>query len=202
MEPKTKIIKSAIKVFLKKGYDATSMSDVVLESQSSKGGIYHHFKNKKDLFLQCIDFMFAEFEKWEIEMYSASQNVKEILQNYFGSLAYIHDFVCELADSTEVDVDSFYLLMMEAFTKFPEIKEKHAAAHDQSMQFLINLLIEAQKKGDIKSDLDCATLGFMVEALAEGTVLYHILNERIDLAKMGQKLFETIWNGIAVENEK
>ena len=67
-----------MKVFLLKGFDATSMSDVVAESQLSKGGIYHHFKNKKDLFLQSIDFMFNEFEKWEMEMYSLSMDVKVI----------------------------------------------------------------------------------------------------------------------------
>jgi len=202
MEPKTKIIKSAIKIFLIKGYDATSISDVVAETQSSKGGIYHHFKNKKELFLQCIDFMFEEFERWEMEMYSDSANVKEILQRYLGSLEYIHQFVCDLAGSEEIEVDSFYMLMMEAFMKFPEIREKHAESHGQSMQFLVGLLKKAKQEGVIRTDVDCETLGFMVNALAEGTVMYHILNERIDLSKMGQKLFNTIWNGIAVDIEK
>ncbi len=197
MEPKTKIIRSAIKVFLIKGYDATSMSDVVTESQSSKGGIYHHFTNKEDLFLQCIDFMFDELEKWEMQIYSHSSDLKNIMQAYFSSLSQIHDFVCDLADSDELEVDSFYLLMMEAFTRFPQIKQKHAQAHQQGMDTFVGLLQQAQQQGIIKSELDCATLGFMINALAEGTVIYHILNERIDLAEMGQKLFETIWNGIA-----
>lgn len=202
MKPKTKIIKSAIKVFLMKGYDATSMSDVVSESNSSKGGIYYHFKNKEDLFLKCIDFMFDEFEKWEMEMYSQTSNVKDILQMYFSSLAYIHDFVCNLADSDKVEVDSFYLLMMEAFNKFPQVKQKHAASHSQNMQYLISLLKEAKKDGIIKPDMDCETLGFMINSLAEGTVLYHILNERIDLTEMGNKIFNTIWHGICIEGSE
>jgi AcrR family transcriptional regulator len=201
MEPKAKLIKSALKVFLMKGYDATSMSDVVAEANSSKGGLYHHFKNKKELFLQCVDYLFNEFERWEMEMYSASSSVKDILRNYFASLAYIHQFVRELADSDDVEADSFYMLMMEAFSKFPDIKKKHAETHAQGMRFLVDLLQNSKQKGIIRQDVDCKTLGFMVNALAEGTVLYHILNERIDLTEMGQKLFDTIWDAIAIEGK-
>lgn len=199
MEPKIKIIKAAIKVFLLKGYDAASMSDVVVESQTSKGGIYHHFKNKEELFLQCIDFMFDEFEKWEMQIYSHSSDLKTILQQYFLSLAQIQNFVCDLADADDVEVDSFYLLMMEAFTKFPEVKKKHAQAHQQGLEYFVKLLQASQQQNVIKAGLDCNTLGFMINALAEGTVIYHILNDRIDLAEMGQKLFETIWKGISIE---
>ena len=188
-----------MKVFLLKGYDATSISDVVTESQLSKGGIYHHFTNKKDLFLQTIDFMFDEFEKWELEMYSQSSDIKTILETYFRSLAFINEFVQNLADSDDVEVDSFYKLMMEAFVKFPEIKTKHSQTHEHNTNQLIVLLKNAQENNVLKSDLDCDTLGFMINALAEGTILYHILNERIDLQEMGNKLFNTLWNGISTE---
>ena len=162
MEPKTKILKSAMKIFLLKGYDATSMNDVVKESQSSKGGIYHHFDNKEDLFLKCIDYMFDEFEKWERNIYSAPTDLKSVIQNYFSSLAQINDFVCELAGVPEMAVESFYMLMMEAFTKFPQIKKKHADSHKRGMSYLINLLQQAQDKGVLKETLDCKTVGFMI----------------------------------------
>ena len=201
LDSKTKIIKSAMKVFLLKGYDATSINDVVTESQLSKGGIYHHFTNKKDLFLQTIDFMFDEFEKWDIEMYSLSMDLKVILQTYFGSLSIIHEFVRNLVDSDEVNVDSFYKLMMEAFIKFPEIKAKHNETHEQNRSQLVILLKEAQKQDVIKSNLDCETIAFMINAMAEGTILYHILNEKIDLKEMGNKIFSTLWDGISTEKK-
>lgn len=182
-----------------KGFDAASMSDVVTETQLSKGGIYHHFKNKKDLFLQCIDYMFAEFTKWEEEIYSQEMGVKEILQTYLGSLGVIHDFVINITDSDDVNIDNFYKLMMDAFLKFPEIKEKHFHAHEHNMQHLVQLLESAKQNGTIKPEIDCATMGFMINALAEGTILYHILNEKINLNEMGNKIFNTLWNGISTE---
>ncbi len=183
-----------------KGFDAASMSDVVTEAQLSKGGIYHHFKNKKDLFLQCVDHMFDELVKWEEKMYSLNMTVKEILQIYFSSFEEIHNFVGELTGSNEIDIDSFYKLMMDAFIKFPEIKEKHFHTHEHNMLNLVQLLENAKQEGIIKPELDCSTLGFMINALAEGTIMYHILNEEIDLEEMGNKLFTTLWNGISTEN--
>jgi len=185
-----------------KGFDAASMSDVVTETQLSKGGIYHHFKNKKDLFLQCIDYMFKEFMKWEEEMYSQEMGIKEILQTYLGSLGVIHHFVVDVTDSEDVNIDNFYKLMMDAFLKFPEIKEKHFHAHEHNQQHLITLLESSKQDGIIKPDIDCSTLGFMINALAEGTILYHILNERLDLEEMGNKLFNTLWKGIATDENK
>ncbi|MCF7858528.1 MAG: TetR/AcrR family transcriptional regulator [Candidatus Cloacimonetes bacterium] len=199
MEPKERIIKSAIKVFLKKGYDATSVNDVVEESQLSKGGIYHYFKNKQDLFIQAIDLLFTEFENIETEIYSKFTNVQNILKTYFNSLSEINKFVAEFANSDDVEIDSFYMLMMDAFVKFPEIKQRHAETQRQGLLHLISILEKAQKEGTIRKDVDCSTLGFMVSALAEGTIIYNILNERIDLEYMGQKLFDTIWNGISKE---
>ncbi|MFC1897973.1 TetR/AcrR family transcriptional regulator [Candidatus Cloacimonadota bacterium] len=197
MEVKERIIKTALRIFMIKGYEAASMSDVVAETQLSKGGIYHHFKNKKDLFLQCIDHMFNEFEKWEHEMYAMNMEVKEILRTYLGSLGVIQDFVNQITDSKDASIDSFYKLMMDAFLKFPEIKETHFRTHEHNMNHLIELLKQAQQDGVIKPEVDCSTLGFMINAMAEGTILYHILNERLDLNKMGNKIFETLWNGIS-----
>ena len=91
---------------------------------------------------------------------------------------------------------------MEAFIKFPEIKAKHNETHEQNRSQLVVLLKEAQQQNVIKSDLDCETLAFMINALAEGTILYHILNEKIDLKETGIKLFNLIWDGISSEANK
>ncbi len=49
-EMKKKILVSAAKNFAKKGYAGTSLKDIALTAKISKGGLYHHFSNKEDLF--------------------------------------------------------------------------------------------------------------------------------------------------------
>jgi hypothetical protein len=37
-----------------------------------------------------------------------------------------------------------------------------------------------------------------VNALGEGTMIYHLINEKIDLKEMGEKLFQNVWNSIKI----
>ncbi|HVW43386.1 MAG TPA: helix-turn-helix domain-containing protein, partial [Amycolatopsis sp.] len=43
------IIEGAARVFEKKGYDGTSLADVIAEAHVTKGALYFHFESKRDL---------------------------------------------------------------------------------------------------------------------------------------------------------
>lgn len=49
------ILDIATKLFLQKGYDNTSLQDIINESKLSKGAIYHHFKSKEEIFESICD---------------------------------------------------------------------------------------------------------------------------------------------------
>src|SRR5579863_1598776 len=49
------ILRAAARLFQKRGYDATSMSDVAAALKLSKGGLYHHFKSKDEILFHLMD---------------------------------------------------------------------------------------------------------------------------------------------------
>lgn len=198
MDSKEKILKAALRIFLEKGYDAASINDVVRESKFTKGGIYHHFPNKEQLFIETISFLFDEFEKWENEIYSKSLSLKEILRIYFTSMSEVINFIKKVAETDKLKEYNFYILMFEAFYKFPEIKQKHWETHKKNEDALIKILVDAQEKKIIQHDIDPRTFSFMVNAMVEGTMIYHLINENIDLKEMGEKLFQNVWNSIKI----
>lgn len=57
MEPTTKqrIVDAGTTLFIKRGYSATSMEDITQAAATSKGNLYHHFANKKELFLAVLE---------------------------------------------------------------------------------------------------------------------------------------------------
>lgn len=198
MDSKEKILKAALRVFLEKGYDAASINDVVRESKFTKGGIYHHFQNKERLFIETINFLFDEFEKWENEIYTKSLSLEEIIRIYFTSLSEVINFIKQVAETDKLEECNFYELMMSAFLKFPELKEKHREQHEKNSEALIKMLVDAQEKKIIQNDIDPRTFAFMINALSEGTMIYHMLNEKIDLKEIGEKLFQNVWNSIKI----
>ena len=45
------ILETAARLFAQKGYDETSMQDIMDATHLSKGAIYHHFKGKEEILL-------------------------------------------------------------------------------------------------------------------------------------------------------
>mgnify|MGYP002508047140 CR=1 FL=1 len=58
---KERIMRTAKELFIKNGYNSTTTGDIVKQSGSSKGNLYHHFGTKENLFIEIIK---NEEEKW------------------------------------------------------------------------------------------------------------------------------------------
>ena len=53
------ILDAATHLFVEKGYDATSLQDIINETNLSKGAIYHHFSSKEEIF-EAISYRIGE----------------------------------------------------------------------------------------------------------------------------------------------
>ncbi len=69
-EQKTEIIATATDIFLEKGYDAASVTDIIKEIGIGRSSFYKHFKNKKDIFMECIQ-MLMEKEAMALDLRGA-----------------------------------------------------------------------------------------------------------------------------------
>ena len=54
-ETRARILDAAASVFADKGYHEARMDEIVSASQTSKGGVYHHFPSKNYIFFALID---------------------------------------------------------------------------------------------------------------------------------------------------
>ncbi len=80
-----KILEVSARLFLEKGYDNTSLQDIINELEGlTKGAIYHHFKSKEDIFDAVATKMGEVNGKYFIEMrnnttLTGAQKLKEVL---------------------------------------------------------------------------------------------------------------------------
>ena len=51
---KQHLMEAAIRVFAVKGFDDASMREIAAEAGLTTGAIYHHYKNKDDLFYDAV----------------------------------------------------------------------------------------------------------------------------------------------------
>jgi len=72
---KSKLIDTAWNLFLEKGYEQTTVDQIITESGTSKGSFYHHFKGKEDL-LFALAYKFDD--EYEIWLESEDKNISAI----------------------------------------------------------------------------------------------------------------------------
>ncbi|GAF99637.1 unnamed protein product, partial [marine sediment metagenome] len=60
---KNDIINSCIPIFRKKGYEKTTTEDIVKAANITRYYFYKHFKNKKELFIECLNTLKEDFDK-------------------------------------------------------------------------------------------------------------------------------------------
>ena len=56
---KSRIVKAAWSLFYRKGYDSTTVGDIINASKTSKGTFYHYFKGKESL-LNSLSYLFDQ----------------------------------------------------------------------------------------------------------------------------------------------
>ena len=78
-----RILSVSAKLFMQKGYEKTTMQDILNELKLSKGAIYHHFKSKEEILAVVIEHL-AQNELAlmnELATHIQGANGKEKLQN-------------------------------------------------------------------------------------------------------------------------
>lgn len=58
---RSKIIDEAITLFSEKGYYNTSLNEIAQKVNIKKASLYYHFKNKDDLYIECLKFIENHF---------------------------------------------------------------------------------------------------------------------------------------------
>lgn len=101
------IAKGALSCFMSKGYNGTSMDDIVKASGVSKGGIYWHFKSKEEIFFYLVEKWIDDWVNGFLsrlkEGDSAQKKLETFVEYYLEKTdaavpALIHEFVMQTRD--------------------------------------------------------------------------------------------------------
>lgn len=89
-----KILQVAKKKFAKKGYQKTSMNEVVNDAQVSKGVLFYHYHSKEELFFQVLSQSIdAEFQRIFRILEKEGEKLFEKRENLWGDLGRYYDLI-------------------------------------------------------------------------------------------------------------
>ncbi|MBG9981200.1 TetR/AcrR family transcriptional regulator [Facklamia sp. DSM 111018] len=83
-DSRRQILEVAAKLFFEKGYDNTTIQDIVKGlGGMTKGAVYHHFKSKQDIFEQVMESFSRESENEVVEGDTGLDKIKALLVREF-----------------------------------------------------------------------------------------------------------------------
>lgn len=85
------LLSSAMGVFWKKGFHATSVEDLVNATGVGRGGIYSDFGGKEDLFLACLGAYRARFADPTIQILKSDADGLSAIDAYFDFFIDLHE---------------------------------------------------------------------------------------------------------------
>jgi len=81
MDTREKLINSAKRLFSKKGYYETKVSDIVADAGLSQGTFYIYFKSKEDIFKELVKDMSEKIIRLLKEYASKEDDIETIIKN-------------------------------------------------------------------------------------------------------------------------
>jgi AcrR family transcriptional regulator len=196
-ETKQRIIRTALRIFLEKGYERTSMRAIALGSGVTKGGIYHYFESKEDLFRQALTFITEQMAKWSTCQFKSVRTAEDLVRALFSSIESMKEaFAGIVGQGHGQHPFSFLEVLINAARRDEGVRQEMATIYSRTRENMRSVFLRAQEGGEIRSDIDCDALALEINALLEGVLLLSVLDRSIDLDTVGERLHQNIWKTI------
>lgn len=144
-----KIVSESLKLFSLKGYNNTSINDILSAVKMSKGGFYNHFKSKEELFAAVLSEArrvwrmqnLADLDKIDRQI----DKVKKILVNYRDR--YLKDAIHFPGGCV------FITLSVELDDQLPHLSSQLSDGFRRTKALIKGYLDKAKKRGEIQTDI-------------------------------------------------
>lgn len=157
---KIRIAKVAWKLFREKGYNETTVDDIIAQSGTSKGSFYHYYSSKDELLASLSDIF---DEKYEEVISSLDPNM-----NSFDKLLYLCYSVHDMIEN-EIPIGLIAsLYSSQVITK----GDKHLQNQNRYYyQIIRQIITEGQQREEIVDDMSCLEIQKLY-TLSERAIIY------------------------------
>lgn len=141
---KKQIVEAAAIVFSKKGFTETTMKDVIEEAGISRGGLYAHFNNIEELFLEVLK---------EDDILNEQSLITLSLKN--SSAANLKEWILGLVKALELSGRNLTRAKSEYLMRFINIEVPYLKERREKLQKVLLIFIsEGISKEEFREDID------------------------------------------------
>ncbi len=163
-------IDKAVKVFWAKGYEATSMQDLINAMGIQRGSLYATFGSKQQLFLKSLKRYGVVVVNKLLEILESKPSAIESIELFFSQL------VEHLLTAGELRSCLVTNSAIERGLRDEETKQQVLYLLNALEKGFYNALLRANKNGELSTELDLKKVANYLTSSMQGLVLlYHII---------------------------
>ena len=149
------LLRTAMDLFAEKGYHRTTLDEISARANLSKGTIYNHFKDKKDLFISVIDWGDHQLSHQLHDTIKRCADAREVIERTL--LAYFKFFEKRNA--------FFKVLVQEKYNLRPEVQSQFLKTYLNNIADLEVVIRDGIRKGTLR-DIDPYIGAVMITGMA------------------------------------
>lgn len=167
-----RIVAKAAELFNQRGFEGTSMADLMEATGLEKGGIYRHFPSKEAVAAEAFDYAWQEaFQERVRDLDSIPASVdrlKHLIANFVERRSSVPGGCPLLNTAVESDDGS------------PILRERARKALSRWQDLLVSVINEGIKRREIRSGIDPERLAMIIISSLEGAMMISRLERKSD----------------------
>lgn len=145
---KKELLNIAYKLFMTKGYENTSVDEIIAEAKIAKGTYYYYFESKEETLEKVIEMMIEE----------ECKKANEILQSNLSAQEKILGIIISMRPNTEE-------LKIQKAINIPENIVMHQKINKKIIEVITPLLTEVIEEGKKQNIFDCDNVKERIEII-------------------------------------
>lgn len=190
IETKKRLIECARRLFMEKGFNMTTVDDIIKEANSSKGGFYTHFNTKEELLFNMVplvDELYNSFLEMNIKSANVIDKIAIFIQYVFNTI------------TDEIGLEFISTIYA---SQIKDLKtERFLIASERTYYIVLEKLIEDGKaKNEIKPEVITKDTIDILTTCFRGAIYDWCLQKgEFNLAEYGGKIMDIMLNHIKLE---
>jgi TetR/AcrR family transcriptional regulator, transcriptional repressor for nem operon len=182
-QTRQRIVAEAAQLFNQRGYEGSSLLDVMQATGLEKGGIYRHFASKEELAAEAFDYAWRQASELRSQYLNEIGNSVDKLKQFIVNFVERRSGVpggCPLLN-TAVDADDGN----------PVLRERAGKALQSWQARLSAIVKKGMEEGEIKPETDPKKLADLIISCLEGSLMISRLERSDKALRSAQAHLET-----------
>ncbi|HTY24032.1 MAG TPA: TetR/AcrR family transcriptional regulator [Desulfomonilaceae bacterium] len=192
-ETESKIIQAALEIFVRKGYQGTSVEEITRKVGLTKGALYAHFRSKGEVLLRIVDEYRSKFLGGMVDALERVEG--DALDKIHRVISYNSKFVLE-----HQDLVVFFTFVTSELRADVDFEPALKGAYREYVGIITDIVRHGIRQGLFKKELDADATALTFMALHDGVLHHWVLNRyRIDGSLYVRTFREIFLNGLVRE---